>query len=63
MSMLERVKSLLLGRSIPEEARKALEEAKSLTELRDKLDHVVTELEVLSDNTLEAIEIVGPYLN
>ncbi len=24
---------------------------------------VVTELEVLSDNTLEAIEIVGPYLN
>lgn len=47
MSMLERVKSLLLGRSIPEEARKALEEAKSLTELRDKLDHVVTELEVI----------------
>ena len=38
MSMLERVKSLLLGRGIPEEARKALEEAKSLTELRDKLD-------------------------
>ena len=27
------------------------------------IEDVVTELEVLSDNTLEAIEIVGPYLN
>lgn len=26
------------------------------------LDHVTTELEVLSDNTLEAIEIIAPYL-
>ncbi len=27
------------------------------------IEDVVTELEVLSDNTLEAIEIVGPFLN
>lgn len=27
------------------------------------IDNVTTELEVLSDNTLEAIEIVSPYLN
>lgn len=26
------------------------------------LDHITTELEVLSDNTLEAIEIIAPYL-
>lgn len=61
MSMLERVKSLLLGRGIPEEARKALEEAKSLTELRDKLDHVVTELEVVKsarvDREIETLSL------
>jgi uncharacterized protein YjfI (DUF2170 family) len=27
------------------------------------IEDVVTELEVLSDNTLEAIEVVGPFLN
>ncbi len=60
MSLFERVKTLFMRRSITEEARKAIEEAESLEELRDKLDLAVVELQVIKEERVDReIETLG----
>ena len=49
-----------MRRNIPDEARRAIEEAQSLEELRDKLDLAVTELEVIKAERVDReIETLG----